>query len=386
MTQFLLRILLKNKNQNDPSVRAAIGQIAGYTGIGCNFFLFLGKIIAGLLVGSIAIIADAVNNLSDAVSSVVTLLGFRLARRPADQDHPFGHARYEYLAGLIVAELILLVGFELGKSSIDKILHPEDIPFQTVTFVVLIISILVKLWMSGFYHTLGRLIQSGTLEATSADSRNDVIATTAVLISCLVSRLWGLNIDGIAGFAVAVFIFWSGIQIAQDTISPLLGMRADGELIEALTELICSHDKVLGVHDLLVHDYGPGQCFASVHAEMDADADSLEAHDLLEHIESQALEDMNVHLVIHYDPVATKNAQWNSLRTQTEQAVTQVDPCLSIHDFRILHEGPDTKIAFDLNVPYDFSMEDSRLQQLISASLSGCGVTCPTVIHIDRNG
>ena len=385
MTQLLLRILLKNKNQNDPSVRASIGQIAGFAGIGCNIILFLGKIIAGLLVGSIAIIADAVNNLSDAVSSVVTLLGFRLARRPADQDHPFGHARYEYLAGLIVAELILLVGFELGKSSIQKILHPEEIPFRMITFVILAVSICIKLWMSGFYRTLGRQIHSGTLEAASADSRNDVIATTAVLLSCLVNHFLNLNIDGIAGLAVAVFIFWSGIQIAQDTISPLLGMRADGELIEALTELIRSHDKVLGVHDLLIHDYGPGQCFASAHAEMDAGADPLEAHDLLEHIECQALEDMNVHLVIHFDPVATNNSQWDTLRAQAERAVSEVSPCLSIHDFRILHEDHQMKIVFDLSVPYDFSPDDAQLQQKVQNALSGNGIHCPAVIHIDRN-
>ena len=267
MTSLLLRLFVKNHDDTEnPVVRGAYGKLAGAVGIVCNLLLFAGKLLAGILSGSVAVTADAVNNLSDASSSLVTLLGFKLAERPADEEHPYGHARIEYISGLVVAALILLIGAELAKSSFSKILHPETVEFSLLTLGVLIGSILVKLWMALFCRKLGRRIDSTTLLATSADSRNDVISTAAVLVGCLAGYFFDVKLDGYIGMAVALFIIWSGCSIAKDTISPLLGEQASGELVRNISDLILSHEKILGIHDLMVHDYGPGNCFASVHA------------------------------------------------------------------------------------------------------------------------
>ena len=283
MTNILLRLFIKNcEDTQNPAVRSSIGKLAGLTGIVCNCLLTVLKLVIGLLVGSMAIIADGVNNLSDAASSLTTLLGFRMAQRPADKQHPYGHARYEYLSGLAVAALILLIGAELVKSSIAKIINPEPIDISAATIALLAASVAVKLWMSGFYKTLGKKINSTALYATSVDSRNDVISTCAVLLGCLVNYLFGLNIDGCVGLAVAIFILYSSVGIAKDTISPLLGQQADDELVDKITELVLSHEKVLGVHDLLVHDYGPGRCYASAHVELSADEDPMACHDIID--------------------------------------------------------------------------------------------------------
>ncbi|MBR5816795.1 MAG: cation transporter, partial [Anaerotignum sp.] len=286
MTSLLLRLFVKNyQNTDDMMVRASIGKLAGATGIVCNIILFAGKLLAGILAGSVAIIADAVNNLSDASSSVVTLLGFRLAQMPADEDHPYGHARYEYLSGLMVAVLILVIGVELVKSSVGKIISPEPIDFSMITVGILVASVVVKLWMSLFFGTLGKKINSLTLEATSADSRNDVISTVAVLAGCLIGHFFHVNIDGYVGLVVAVFILYSGVNIVKETISPLLGEQAAEEVLEKIKALVLSHEQVLNVHDLLVHDYGPGRCFASIHVEVSAHIDPLTAHDIIDAIE-----------------------------------------------------------------------------------------------------
>ena len=291
MTNILLRLFIKNcEDTQNPAVRSSIGKLAGLTGIVCNCLLTVLKLVIGLLVGSMAIIADGVNNLSDAASSLTTLLGFRMAQRPADKQHPYGHARYEYLSGLAVAALILLIGAELVKSSIAKIINPEPIDISAATIALLAASVAVKLWMSGFYKTLGKKINSTALYATSVDSRNDVISTCAVLLGCLVNYLFGLNIDGCVGLAVAIFILYSSVGIAKDTISPLLGQQADDELVDKITELVLSHEKVLGVHDLLVHDYGPGRCYASAHVELSADEDPMACHDIIDDIECDVLE------------------------------------------------------------------------------------------------
>ena len=285
MTGLLLRLFVKNHNDTEnPVVRSAYGKLAGAVGIVCNLLLFAGKLLAGILSGSVAVTADAVNNLSDASSSLVTLLGFKLAERPADEEHPYGHARIEYISGLVVAALILLIGAELAKSSFSKILHPETVEFSLLTLGVLIGSILVKLWMALFCRKLGRRIDSTTLLATSADSRNDVISTAAVLVGCLAGYFFDVKLDGYIGMAVALFIIWSGCSIAKDTINPLLGERASEELVRNISDLILSHEKILGIHDLMVHDYGPGNCFASVHAEMDSAEDPLICHDIIDDI------------------------------------------------------------------------------------------------------
>ena len=266
MTNLLLRLFVPNASEHSAAAHGAVGKLAGITGILCNVLLASLKILAGLITGSVAITGDGINNLTDSASSIVTLLGFRIAQRPADGEHPFGHGRYEYISGVVVAALVLLAGTELAKSSVEKILHPQAVPFTVVTLGILLVSIGVKLWMAGFNRKLSKLIGSKTLEATSQDSRNDVIATSAVLLSFLADGIFHIQLDGFVGLGVALFILWSGIRLAKDTIDPLIGMQADEEMVEQLTQMILSHPRVLGIHDLLIHDYGPGHCFATVHA------------------------------------------------------------------------------------------------------------------------
>ena len=385
MTSLLLRLFVKDyENTESVAVHSAIGRLAGFTGIICNLLLFLGKLTVGWLANSVSIIADAINNLSDASSSVVTLLGFKMAQQPADAEHPYGHARYEYLSGLVVAALILIIGFDLAKSSFQKILHPEAVEFSAATFVVLVLSIAVKLWMAGFFRSLGKRIHSTTLQATSVDSRNDVVASTAVLLGCAAGYFFHVNIDGIIGLAVAVFILYSGVDIARETISPLLGKQADPELIDRITQLVLSHEKILGIHDLLVHDYGPGQCFATVHAELSAEEDPLECHDIIDDIERDALEQMNVHLVIHYDPVVLNDEEWNTMRKIMDEIIVKVDPKLSMHDFRVVRSSKKTKLMFDLAVPYSMRSRHREIKAQIDALLAERGKDYKTVISFDE--
>lgn len=384
MTKLLLRLFVKDHdNSGSLTVHSAVGRLAGITGILCNALLFAIKLAAGLLSGSVSIIADALNNLSDAASSVVTLIGFQLAQRPADQDHPYGHARYEYLSGLTVAVLILVIGVELAQNAFRKILNPTPIDFSLVTLIVLVSSICIKLWMSGFFAKLGKKIASGTLKAAAVDSRNDVIATAAVFAGTLVEKLLSVNIDGYIGLGVAAFILYSGIGVARETISPLLGQRADQSLIESINNCIVSYEKVLGVHDLLVHDYGPGQCFASVHVELSAQEDPLVCHDIIDTIECDVLEKLNVHLVIHYDPVLPNDEEWVQLRETVELAIQAVDPRLSMHDFRIVRGAECPKLVFDLAVPYTMSEERKALKKSVEEAIGNQGVDYATVIRFD---
>lgn len=303
MTNFLLhRFVPRWQETEDPSVRGAIGKMAGITGIVCNCLLFAGKLAVGLVTGSVAIIADGVNNLTDTASSVVTLLGFRLAQRPADREHPYGHARYEYLAGLAVAVLILVIGAQMAKTSILKILHPEEVRFTALSCVLLAAAIGAKWWMARFFGRLAGYIQSAPLKATAADSRNDVVATVAVLGGHLAGALFRIHLDGIIGLGVAVLILSSGYAMVKETVSLLLGKQADAELVAKLTELVLSEEKVQGLHDLLVHDYGPGQCFASLHAQFSPEESAVACHAVIDGIERRALTELNVHLVIHFDP------------------------------------------------------------------------------------
>lgn len=304
MTGLLLRLFVRNRHQShSTAVHAAIGKLAGVVGILCNILLFSVKLALGIITGSTAITADAINNLLDASSSIVTLVGFRLAQRPADHGHPYGHGRYEYLAGLLVSGIILLSGGDQTRSAIEKIIHPSAPVLSTVTFVILGCSIGIKLWMSVFYRKLGNKIHSTTLKAASIDSRNDVLASVAVLAGCSIEYFFDVNVDGYAALAVSLFILYSGIRLTGETVSPLLGKKADDELIDKITTLVLAHEQVLGIHDLLIHDYGPGKCYASVHAEMSAQEDPIVSHEIIDHIEHEILESMNVHLVIHFDPV-----------------------------------------------------------------------------------
>lgn len=372
MTNFLLRLFVRNsQNVEDPKVRAAYGRLSGLVGIFCNVLLFVGKLSVGLLSGSVAIVADAVNNLSDAASCIVTLVGFKMASKPADADHPFGHARMEYLSGLAVAVMILLIGVELAKSSIEKILHPEPVLFSAGLVLVLVLSIGVKLWMSLFNRKLGRKIGSTALEATAADSRNDVIATAAVLAAAVVGKLTRLQIDGYAGLLVAAFILWSGIGLVKETVNPLLGENADPELRKIIIDEVRSSDKVLGFHDLMVHDYGPGQRFASIHVEMDNREDVLECHDIIDDIERRCLEEHHVHLVIHYDPVVTDDMELLHMRSLMQSALKEFDRRLSLHDFRMVRGPGHTNLIFDVMVPYDTLDKKSAIRDYLEEKLTG---------------
>lgn len=383
MTELLLRIFCKNDAGNPDAQHAAIGKLAGMVGIICNCLLFLAKLALGLAMGAVSIVADAVNNLSDAASSIVTLLGFRMAQRPADEHHPYGHARYEYISGFVVATIILAIGLELAKSSVEKILHPAPVEFTAAAVAIMLGSILLKLWMSLFFGKLGRKIQSATLAATSADSRNDVIATAAVLLGCLISRFTGFHADGWVGLLVALFILYSGISIARETISPLLGRQADDELIQRISGLILGHEQILGIHDLLVHDYGPGRYFASVHVELSAELDPQTCHDIIDDMEFDALQELNVHLVIHYDPVCTDDAELNEMRALLENILPEIDPRLSMHDLRMIRGSKHTRLAFDLAVPYAMSDRHEAIKQQIDEALLMRGKDYKTMIRFD---
>lgn len=385
MTQLLLHLFVKNyQDTGDPEVRGQYGRLAGLTGIAVNVLLCAGKFLAGLLSGSVAILADAVNNLSDAASSVVTLLGFRLAAKPADDAHPYGYHRAEYLAGLSVAALILVIAVELFKSSLKRILAPEAVAFTAVGAAILVVSIAAKLWLCLFYRRLGRAIRSEALTASAADSRNDVISTAAVLFSYAVTQLTSIPCDGWAGLFVALFIFWSGLGIARDTIAPLLGEAPDEALVHGIANEIRSYDpRVLGIHDLIVHDYGPGRRFASVHVELDAREDVLEAHELIDSIERDVTKKLRVELVVHYDPVVTDDAELSAVRQRVEGVINAIDPRLSFHDLRMVRGREHTNVIFDLVLPFDLRGEEDAIRRRISEALHAEGHHYRTIITFD---
>lgn len=307
MTKWLLGRFLKDYgNTKDPILRRSVGTLAGWTGIVINLLLVAGKVTAGLVVGSISVVADGLNNLMDAAGSIITLVGFKMAAKKADDEHPHGHGRYEYIAGLAVAVLVLVVGIELARAGISEISNPSPVDFGPVILIVLVVSVVVKIWMAVFYQTLSVRIDSSPLKAVSVDSRNDVLATGAVLISALVSRLTGLSLDGWAGLGVAIFILYNGIGLVKDTISPLVGEAPPEELVDYISEKIASYEGVLGIHDLIIHDYGPDKRYVSAHVEMPSDWDPLVTHDIIDRIERELLEIDRIHLIIHYDPVVTE--------------------------------------------------------------------------------
>lgn len=384
MTELLLKLFVKTpQNSSDPQYRSSCGKLAGLVGIVCNAVLFLIKLAAGLLSGSVSVLADAMNNLADSSGSVVTLLGFKLSEKPADDDHPYGHARMEYLTGFVVAAMILLIGAELVKSSVTKIFRPEETAFSWLTVGILVASILVKLWLSGFSHKLAKKIQSSALEATAADSRNDVISTLVVLAAGLVSMFLHWHIDGYVGLAVAVFIIYSGVGIAKDTIDPLLGAAPDPELVEKVSQTILSHEKILGIHDLIIHDYGPGRRFASVHVEMDSRESPLLCHDIIDDIERDCGREHNLHLVIHYDPLVTDDAELSRMRQLVTEEIRAIDDRLTLHDFRMV-EGPGhTNLIFDLVVPFDMETRQEELKAAIDRRVQFEGKQYYTVITFD---
>ncbi len=386
MTELLLRLFVKNReNPAEPAVRSAVGSLSGIVGIVCNMMLFAFKLLAGMLAASVSIMADALNNLSDATSSIVTLMGFKLAGKPADEHHPYGHARYEYLAALAVAAMIIVIGFELAKTSVERIFNPAAVEFSFVTVLVLVSSIGVKLWLSLFNQNLSRMIRSSALEATAQDSRNDCLATGAVLIAGLIEWLTDLRIDGFMGLAVALFILYSGWGLARTTISPLLGEAADPELRNLISGHINSNPKVLGLHDLMVHDYGPGQRFASLHVEMDRDEDPLVCHEIIDDLERECLERHGVHLVIHYDPVVTNDPELDRMRTLVLAILRVKDERLSIHDFRMVPGAGHTNLIFDVALPSDLQGQENIIKRALETALNDLGEgTYYTVITFDQ--
>ena len=386
MTDFLVRHLVRDhENVQDPAVRERYGVMSGGVGIFLNLLLSLGKFFAGVLTGSIAVTADAFNNLSDAGSSVVTLVGFKLAGQKADDGHPFGHGRIEYLAGLLVSLLILMVGVELGKTSIEKIIRPEEVAFSLVTVIILICSILVKLWMCLFNRKLGRRINSAAMEATATDSLSDVVATSAVLAGTLIGHFAQVSIDGWIGVVVAIFILRAGWGAAKDTLNPLLGTAPEPELVKAIQQLVLSHEQVVGMHDLVIHDYGPGRRMCSFHAEVPEDKDIMDAHDAIDHIEREIQEKFGIETTVHMDPIATGDSEVARLREQVAELVREIDPDMSIHDFRLTRGPQHSNLIFDVVVPHRCRLTDEEVRQRITNTVRRVVPGCYVVLQLDRS-
>ncbi|MDA3730750.1 cation diffusion facilitator family transporter [Niameybacter massiliensis] len=386
MTTFLIRLFVKNPEDiKNPFVRERYGLLGSWVGICCNLVLFLSKLLIGLISASVSIMADAVNNLSDAASSIVTLVGFKISAKPADEDHPFGHARVEYIAGLVVSFIIIFLGIQLGLSSINKIFTPEPMSVSLVTIIVLILSILMKLWMSFFNRNLGNRINSSTLKATATDSLNDVIATSGVLISVIIYFFTSWNLDGYIGVVVAGFIIYSGINVIRETVSPLLGEAPTLELVDEIQNKLLSYEGVLGIHDLMVHNYGPNRCFASVHAEVSATENILVSHDLIDTIERDFALELGIHLVIHLDPIIQDDELTNTLHSLVINCIHEIDPLLSIHDFRAVQGVTHTNLIFDIAVPHNFVSSDKELAYLVNQAVKNYDESFHCVITVDRS-
>lgn len=385
MTKLLIRCFIpKDGDPKDPEVRRQYGTLSGGVGILLNILLFLGKFLSGVLTGSIAIVGDAVNNLSDAASSVVTLIGFRLAGQEADEDHPFGHGRMEYLSGLIVAMAIMMMGIEIGKSSLTKIFRPEDLVFSWLAGGILLAAILVKLWLYFFNRNLGKIIGSAAMEATAADSLSDAVSTGVVLLATLVEHFSGLKIDGLAGLLVAAFILKTGWEAVKDTLDPLLGRPMDPELAAEIDRLAVEHPYILSIHDLVYHDYGPGRAMMSFHAEVPADADLLDVHDMIDHIEREMKQRYNIETVIHMDPVVN-DERTLALREQVAQLARTIDPRMTIHDLRTTAGPRHTNVLFDVLVPYDLGKSDQEVRAELKKLVKGLSKKYYPVIEVDRS-
>ena len=385
MKDLLVRLFIKNPDDvRLPEVRQKYGQMTSVVGIISNFILFASKFAVGTAFGVISVTADAINNLSDAGSSIISLISFRLSEKPADKDHPFGHARVEYLASSVVAVMILFIGFELGKISVGKVLKPDPINFSVVTAVVLVASILLKYWLYSFNKSLSKRVNSTMMLATATDSLSDVMATSAVLASMVISRLIGFQLDGYMGIIVAVLIVISGFGVIRETVDRMLGKGPGTELIDEIQGFIMKHDGVLNIHDLLVHDYGPNRAFASVHVEVDAKVDILKSHDLIDNIELDLKREHNINLVIHLDPVVVDDEYVNSMRKLTEQIIESIDPVLSFHDFRVVRGPTHSNLIFDLMIPFEYPRRKSEVAAAFSSALRKRDATLRAVINFDR--
>ncbi len=385
MVGFFVRRFVKDyENTADERVRQGYGTVASITGICLNVLLFLGKYLAGQISGSIAITADAFNNLSDAGSSVITLLGFRIAAKKPDPNHPYGHGRMEYVAGLIVSFAILLMGIELFRSSVEKILSPEPVDGSLAAILVLAASIGVKIYMFYYNRKLGKKIHSAAMKATSMDSLSDSAATFVVLVSVMVMKVTGINLDGVSGLLVSAFILYAGYGAAKETISPLLGQSPEPEFVQAVENLVMAHPEVIGIHDLIVHDYGPGRRMISLHGEVPGDGDIFVLHDVIDSIEKELQEKLGCSAVIHMDPIATDDETVNAMKEKVLEAVGKISPEITIHDFRIVHGPTHTNVIFDAVVPFGFHMEDDEVKKALEKAVREMEGNCYPVITIDK--
>lgn len=387
MTDFLVHKFIKDStNIESTEVRTRYGMLASVVGIFCNVLLFSVKLTIGLILSSLAVTADAFNNLSDAASSIISFIGVKMAGKPADAEHPFGHGRIEYIAALIVSFLVIEVGFTFFKNSISKILHPEEISFDLVPFVILILSILVKLWMAFFNNKLGKRIDSKVMLATAADSLGDVITTSATVLSIIICHFTSINVDAIAGLIVSAIVIWSGISIAKDTLEPLIGERVPAELYQKITDIVESYDGIVGTHDLIVHNYGPNRSMATIHAEVPNDINIDVSHEIIDKIERDVKKDLNILLVIHMDPVEMRDEEVLSLREKTSRIVHALDPELNFHDFRVLKENEQRNLIFDLVIPDSYSEKDANrvMHQLVSL-LHEMDENVECIITLDRS-
>ena len=386
MYNLIVKLFIKNSSDiHSPKVREAYGTFSGIFGIVTNLILFSLKFTIGLISGSISILADATNNLADSASSILTIIGFKLSSKPADEDHPFGHERMEYLTGLGISVFILFIGFEFLTSSFKKIFSPEIPHFGSITFIVLTISIIGKLLQGLFYKKTGKLIKSDTLIAASADSFNDVIATSAVLLSTIISFKTGIVLDGFIGIAVSLFILYSGVKLVIETANPLIGTVPDSETVDKISKKITECDIILGIHDLVIHSYGANKCFASVHAEVDAGSDITKVHDTIDIIEREFLTDLGINLVIHMDPIVTDSPEVDYSRNAIAEILSKISTDISMHDFRIVTGETHTNLIFDVCIPYSFKMSESELKQKIFEEAKEVNPKWYTVVTIDRD-
>lgn len=387
MTEFLVNKFIKDSdNIESTEVRTRYGMLASVVGIFCNVLLFSVKLAIGLILSSLAVTADAFNNLSDAASSIISFVGVKMAGKPADAEHPFGHGRIEYIAALIVSFLVIEVGFTFFKSSISKIMHPEEITFDPVPFIILILSILVKLWMAFFNNKFGKRIDSKVMLATAADSLGDVITTSATVISIVICHFTSINVDAIAGLIVSGIVIWSGVSIAKDTLEPLIGQRVPSELYQKITDMVESYEGIVGAHDLIVHNYGPNRSMATIHAEVPNDVSIEASHEIIDRIERDAKKELNILLVIHMDPVEMRDEEVLELRDKTSHIVHALDPELHFHDFRVLKENEQKNLIFDLVVPDSYTEKDAnRVMHQLIALLHEMEKNVDCIITLDRS-
>lgn len=385
MISLLVKLFYGEMDMSDEkAVRRAYGTACSGAGIGFNVLLFAGKLIAGMLSGSVAIVSDAFNNLSDAGSSIISLVGFKLSNKKSDPQHPFGHGRLEYISGLCVSFLIILMGVELGKASIEKIIEPAQVKFSLLTAAILAASILVKLYMALYNSRIGKRLNSVTMKAMAKDSLSDAVATSVVLMSMIVAKLADIAIDGYCGVVVAAFILFTGITAARDTISPLLGQKPDSEFIEEVMRIVNAHKEIIGTHDLVVHDYGPGRLMITLHAEVDADMDILVAHDAVDNIENELREKLGCSAVVHMDPIVTDDVETNATREEIKRVVSNIDSRMTIHDFRMVPGPTHTNVIFDVAVPFDTDMDDDELRKILGARIRDVDSKLNAVIEIDK--